>query len=467
MNKIRIYKILGLAFSVCLIFTLFKVPVQAAGASVSASAGQIYVGESVTFTVSGSGAGMVSVSGAVNDSVWLENSSKSYTVTATAPGVLSVSISGVLADFATEQDVPVSGGFSVQVLSRPTEQTPSQPQPSNPQETPESEQSQQQDSTQQENTEQKSEEEQRKEEEQEKQRQEQEADSENDLRLASLSVSKGTLNPDFSSDTYNYDVVVDENVQTIELSAEAIDSAVNVQGIGKKKLKETTNVYEINCSSEKTDRVATYTVTVHKRKKGMILKNTKDKEFEVVQDELPEIEGFSEYSLTIDQTTILARKNDTNGLVLVYCYDDKQEKNYYIYDEKDGVITSIYRPVSLFSRTYVALDNGEDLSEYDEFKVARVQIDGQELDGWEFTDKQFKDYSIVYLMDDKGETSYYQYEASENTLQKYSNAAAITQDKYQNQKNKSTMVILMMMATISVLLACGIALIFLMKKVVR
>lgn len=84
--------------------------IHAASLSVTASASTIYVGDSVTFTVSASGgAGNVSVSGAANGTYWLENSSQSFTVTASAEGTLTVSASGTLGDFNTEEDVTVSG----------------------------------------------------------------------------------------------------------------------------------------------------------------------------------------------------------------------------------------------------------------------------------------------------------------------------------------------------------------------
>ncbi len=96
--------------------------IHAASLSVTASASTIYVGDSVTFTVSASGgAGNVSVSGAANGTYWLENSSQSFTVTASAEGTLTVSASSTLGDFNTEEDVTVSGSASVQVVARPTE----------------------------------------------------------------------------------------------------------------------------------------------------------------------------------------------------------------------------------------------------------------------------------------------------------------------------------------------------------
>ena len=183
----KIFKYSSVLITFVLMLTLFKVPVQAASASVSVSSGQVYVGDSVTFTVSATGAGYVNISGAVNTSIWLENSSQSFTVPASSEGTLSVSISGVLADFTTEQDVPVSGSASVQVISRPQSQpsvpeTPSQPSQS------ETEATNTETTTNQEeqNTTQKQEQGDKNQEEKEKQE-----NSEHNLRLASLTVSKG------------------------------------------------------------------------------------------------------------------------------------------------------------------------------------------------------------------------------------------------------------------------------------
>ena len=70
----KIFKYSSVLITFVLMLTLFKVPVQAASASVSVSSGQVYVGDSVTFTVSATGAGYVIISGAVNTSICLENS---------------------------------------------------------------------------------------------------------------------------------------------------------------------------------------------------------------------------------------------------------------------------------------------------------------------------------------------------------------------------------------------------------
>ena len=119
MKKICIW-----AFALTVIVSVLGLPVKlfaAGGLSVSASAGSVYVGDSVTFTVSASNsAGNVNISGAVNDSIWLDNSSQSYTVKATSAGTIGINVSGVLASYDTGLDQNVSGSSYVTVMNRPT-----------------------------------------------------------------------------------------------------------------------------------------------------------------------------------------------------------------------------------------------------------------------------------------------------------------------------------------------------------
>ena len=162
--------------------------IHAASLSVTASASTIYVGDSVTFTVSASGgAGNISVSGAANGTYWLENSSQSFTVTASAEGTLTVSASGTLGDFNTEKDVPVSGSASVQVVTRPTE-TPKN-------ETPQKQETQKP----------------------EEKKQEEKKLSSN-ANLASLSISQGTLSPKFTASKTQYTVNLNGDVSSIKVN---------------------------------------------------------------------------------------------------------------------------------------------------------------------------------------------------------------------------------------------------------
>lgn len=59
----KLIKYISIVIVFFISITSIDLPIQAAGASVSVSAGQVYVGDSVTFTVSATGAGYVNISG--------------------------------------------------------------------------------------------------------------------------------------------------------------------------------------------------------------------------------------------------------------------------------------------------------------------------------------------------------------------------------------------------------------------
>lgn len=451
----KLIKYISIVIVFFISITSIDLPIQAAGASVSVSAGQVYVGDSVTFTVSATGAGYVNISGAVNTSVWLENSSQSFTVSASSPGSLSVSISGVLADFTTEQDVPVSGSAVVQVISRPQEQpvqpqTPSQP---SPEQTPAQEETTEQESTS---------EEQKKEEKNNEEKEKQENSSVN-LRLASLSVSQGTLSPEFSSDHYTYDVTVNNSVESIEIDASAQDESVNIDGLGKKTLDQEASTFEIITSFE--GQTSTYTLTVHKRQRGLIVKNKKGEEFEIV-NEASTLDGFEEHRFMIEDQEVFGLSSSSKNILLVSCLNEKQEKNYYIYNEDKNLIESIYIPVTLFLKNYAVVDIKEDEELNTGFKEADIEIDSQVLPGYEFESKDFKNYALLYLMDENGDTNFYQFERSENTLQKYSLAAPITIKRYESLLKRQSMdhKIMIGMLVVDILLVIGLIVLLVLYK---
>ena len=53
------------------------------------------------------------------------------------------------------------------------------------------------------------------------------------------------------------------------------------------------------------------------------------------------------------------------------------------------------------------------------FVPCSLVIDGQDVPGWVWNDDQLPEYCIFYGMNENGESSYYRYDLTENTLQRY------------------------------------------------
>lgn len=84
---------------------------------------------------------------------------------------------------------------------------------------------------------------------------------------------------------------------------------------------------------------------------------------------------------------------------------------------EDGKVTSSFKPVEIAGRTMYLIDIPQDKQKLRNMTYTDVKIKDLELKGWTFDDKDLKDFIVIYVMNEKGETCYYQYEVSEETLQ--------------------------------------------------
>ncbi|MGX8851992.1 cadherin-like beta sandwich domain-containing protein [Amedibacillus sp. YH-ame10] len=411
--------ITGLCCIMALIVTslIFSADIVAAGASVTASLSTIYVGQSVTFTVSAqNGAGYLTVSGAAQDYGWFDNSSKSYTVTATSVGQLQVSVNGVIADYDTEVDTPVSGSATVNVIAKPV--TPSNPgdngstsggntgnttptTPTNPDE-----------------------------------KEEKDETKDSDSSLASLSVSVGELSPAFASATTSYEVNLPAGTTKLTVDAKAKSAKASVSGTGALDVKTGENNLEVVCTAE-NGASTVYKIKVNVSEKPVATIKYGKKTLGVLNQSTDVSKLFTETKVTIDGKEVIAWKNEALKMTLLYMQDEKTgEKNLYIYDEAKKEVTSIYKPFAFAGKNLVMVDIPKELQERKGMKLSTVKLGDVEVTAWVFEDKTFANYALLYVMDEAGNMVYYQYEKKENSLQLFSQAAAITQDSYQTYVEK-------------------------------
>lgn len=395
------------AFALAIMISIFDLPAKifaAGGLSVSASAGSVYVGDSVTFTVSASNsAGNVSVSGAVNDYIWLDNSSKSYTVKATSEGTIGINVAGVLASYDTGLDQNVSGSAYVTVKNRPTSNSEGQTsnnQQSNEKEEPKKEEKKNSDSS-----------------------------------LASLSVSNGKLSPSFSAGTTSYKVSLPSTASSIKISASARDSKASVSGVGTRELEPGNNKLSVVCSAE-DGSTTTYTINVYVDEKPLTYVTYNGTKLGVsAQNEKGGklSKAFDETKIKINGIEVPAWKNKALNITLVYLQSEGTE-GYYMYDEAKQEIVSVYEPMAVLGQNIVRVDVPENLQKREGMKFTKIKVDGKEFPGWTFEDKSLENYALIYVMNDAGKYEYYQYEKTQNTLQLYSGSAPLSQESYLKYK---------------------------------
>ncbi len=285
--------------------------------------------------------------------------------------------------------------------------------------------------------------------------------------LKSLSISKGTLSPEFSSDKTNYTVVLEKDVTSLTVQAVAQDETATVSGTGEISLKPGNNEITISVTAE-DGTVKKYMIKAmvdespdvfiqYNGKKLGVVKNTGD-----VQ--IPDT--FEKTMVSLEGKNVEAWHSNLSNLTIIYMIDDKNEKNFYLYDESSKMITSLYKPIALLGRQVAIIDIPKELQTRAGMLFGEVEVDSLKFSGWKFQDKAFENYVLLYLMDDKGKMHYYLYEKSENTLQLYSDQAAVKQTDYDqlNEDMKLRMIVLIVLAGTNVLTLVLLLLVLILKK---
>ena len=234
MNKknIKIIMMFCVFIATILVFTISS---NAANLSISTSKSTVSPGEIFTVTVTlNGGAGPISATasnGSGSGSQWLENSSLSFSCTAGSSGTVTISASGTVGDFTTEEDVPVSATKSVAI--KQPDPTPVTPDPVIPEPTPEptspsNSSSNIKPSNKPTQTETKS----------------------SNSKLESLQIAEGIITPEFSKNVYEYAIIVPNEITKLNIAASQDHSRATVQVVGNEELQVGDNIVEIIVTAE-------------------------------------------------------------------------------------------------------------------------------------------------------------------------------------------------------------------------
>ena len=282
-----------------------------------------------------------------------------------------------------------------------------------------------------------------------------------DASLSTLTVSAGTLSPKFAANTTKYQLNLPSDTESIKVDAKANDSAASVSGTGEKELKQGDNTIRITVTAE-NGNTRTYTIDAYVEEKPEVYLSYHDQQLGVVKntDRVSKpSDAFEETKLEIDGKEVVGWSNNIMNVTVLYMIDEESgEQNFYIYDTEHQSITSIFKPIVLLGNQFYIVDIDESLQTRADMTYTTVTVDENELPGWKFDQSGFDNYCVIYVMNEKGEMQYYQYEATQNTLQLYSNAAPITTETYQkNQQVEKIAIIaagIFAVTTIGALIGC-------------
>lgn len=259
-------KVIIILISICFILALMTIKSNAASLSIKTSKSSVSPGETFTVTVTlSNGAGYVTSGGQTQ---WLDNSSFSYTKTAGSSGSVSITASGIAADYTTEQDESVYASETVKIVQptsneKPTTTTKKPTTTTKPVE--------------------------------------EKVKSKNSA-LSALSITEGAITPEFNKDVKEYALTVPNEITTVNVTATPEDSKAKATVEGNTDLKEGENTVAVKVTAE-DGSTTNYTIKVTRSRAKLSLQSLvikyENQEGQVIEIPLnPEFKfDVTEYSL--------------------------------------------------------------------------------------------------------------------------------------------------------------------------
>lgn len=260
-----------------------------------------------------------------------------------------------------------------------------------------------------------------------------------DSSLKALTVSPGTLSPQFSSGTINYTMTVSSSTTQLTVSATPNHSAAKVSVTGNNNLQVGTNwvtvtviaedgtktYYSImvtrNASVTSPPPVVTPTVSAapEEPEAYVILSDgsTAKVANEIPQEKIPV--GFDLSKTTVDAVEVPAIVYHENGLPAVYLNgDNKVKAGFYFVDPKTGTATAMKSMSSELSLILLDVTLSEIPAGYEMGKVTFEEIE-ETRDVLTPAGEESFDHCLVLGMNSTGEQALYRFDLKEGTFQRY------------------------------------------------
>ena len=405
--------------------------VKAAGYDVSVTSNTIIVGNSVTLKISAndlagrfdfsvSNSSVISVS---SSNVFLDNDSKSITITAKSAGTSVITITPTDATSYDGDAITGNRTITITVNNKPTSNpnTGGNSSGTSNTSTPVKKKS-------------------------------------NNNYLSSLTVDGYSLDKEFKKDELEYSLVVESGTDKIIINAQLDDDKAKVTGIGEIALKEEDNKLEIKVTAE-DGSTRTYILNVKIEELNPVEVTIDKKKYSIVRKEIDSIKipnGYEKSTIKIGDEDILCYKNNKTKNILMILQDDKGNNNLYSYNEKTKKYT-LYSSLTLGNTTLSIIDMPSNLVPKGYTKVS-FKYDDTKLEGYQYIESnktyaaddgvKGSDFYLVYAINEKtGEKALYVFDKLEGTIQRFNSDLV---KAYEDENNQYFLYMLISLALLAV-----------------
>ena len=405
--------------------------VKAAGYDVSVTSNTIIVGNSVTLKISAndlagrfdfsvSNSSVISMS---SSNVFLDNDSKSITITAKSAGTSVITITPTDATSYDGDAITGNRTITITVNNKPTSNpnTGGNSSGTSNTSTPVKKRS-------------------------------------NNNYLSSLTVDGYSLDKEFKKDELEYSLVVESGTDKITINAQLDDDKAKVTGIGEIALKEEDNKLEIKVTAE-DGSTRTYILNVKIEELNPVEVTIDKKKYSIVRKEIDSIKipnGYEKSTIKIGDEDILCYKNNKTKNILMILQDDKGNNNLYSYNEKTKKYT-LYSSLTLGNTTLSIIDMPSNLVPKGYTKVS-FKYDDTKLEGYQYIESnktyaaddgvKGSDFYLVYAINEKtGEKALYVFDKLEGTIQRFNSDLV---KAYEDENNQYFLYMLISLALLAV-----------------
>lgn len=405
--------------------------VNAAGYDVSVTSNTIIVGNSVTLKISAndlagrfdfsvSNSSVISMS---SSNVFLDNDSKSITITAKSAGTSVITITPTDATSYDGDAITGNRTITITVNNKPTSNpnTGGNSSGTSNTSTPVKKKS-------------------------------------NNNYLSSLTVDEYSLDKEFKKDELEYSLVVESGTDKVIINAQLDDDKAKVTGIGEIALKEEDNKLEIKVTAE-DGSTRTYILNVKIEELNPVEVTIDKKKYSIVRKEIDSIKipnGYEKSTIKIGDEDILCYKNDKTKNILMILQDDKGNNNLYSYNEKTKKYT-LYSSLTLGNTTLSIIDMPSNLVPKGYTKVS-FKYDDTKLEGYQYIESnktyaaddgvKGSDFYLVYAINEKtGEKALYVFDKLEGTIQRFNSDLV---KAYEDENNQYFLYMLISLALLAV-----------------
>lgn len=264
-----------------------------------------------------------------------------------------------------------------------------------------------------------------------------------DNSLSGLSLSDGTLSPEFSYKTTKYTASVDYDVTSIDVSATPSNPSATIDAItGTDNLQVGNNTVTVVVKAG-NGSTATYTINVERKEQSEDAAEEENQPEEqqsadgskvftingqnyIPADTIPEDvipADFSESAVSIDGTDYPALSFTKAELTLLYLIPENTEDagKLYLYNTNDR---NVYPFVLLHTDSHYAIVQNPDVASVPEgFTQTSVTIgETENVTAYHRNDavqNPDSDFYYLYCLNDQGQNYWYQYDNAEGTYQRY------------------------------------------------